>query len=424
MENVYPVTTLSNGLQVVTHRLPGRDSLAVGIWMNVGSRHETPAISGISHFIEHLVFKGTKKRSAKDIKLDIEGRGGILNAFTSEDTTCFFVKMAKEHLTLAVDVLSDMVFTPRLDAKEIERERTVILEEIKMYHDMPMHYAHDLVNQLVWPNQPLGMFIAGTLDSVSGITRKNVVDYHNQFYAPNNACISVCGDIAHADVVREVQRMVTMKTKKKAFGHEPAHARQSKPRFHMYEKDTAQAHMVIAMHGLKREHKDRQALGLLHMIMGANMSSRLYEEVREKRGLAYEIRSGVHYYADVGSFVISAGIENGKEEQTAIIIRKELEKVIRRGVTVRELAHAKEYLLNHFYFGLEDTMDHMLWMGEKALHTGDVPTREGIKERVERVTREDIQRVAASIFKTKKMSVVVIGNMDKKRQAKIKEVFA
>lgn len=416
-------TTITNKAKIVTEKMEGRSSVAIGIWFKVGGRYEKHAVSGISHFIEHLIFKGTQKRSARRIKEEIEGLGGVLNGFTSEDTTCFLVKIVKDSLPKALEVLSDMVQNPLFSVTDIERERTVILEEIKMYLDMPMHHAHDLINQLLWPNQPLGMFVAGDFDSVKRITTKDIKDFHELYYQPKNALIAVCGDITHEEVLRCAKKYFTSKRNKKQIRScAKALIRQTRPRFHFLEKKTEQSHLVLGMHAMSRTDKRRYALTLLHIIMGANMSSRLYEEVREKRGLAYEIRSGLNFYEDAGAFTISIGVENAKVEKTISLIMKELKKVTTNGIKEIELKRAKRYYLNQLFFTFEDTLDHMLWLGDKALFFEEIPDKERIRENIMKATCDDLLQVAKQIFRNANLNLVAIGPLDEKRQKKIKSV--
>ncbi len=418
----YQITTLDNKLKVVTAKMTGRESVAVGIWFKVGGRYEKRNISGVSHFIEHMLFKGTKKRTTKKIKEEIEGRGGHLNGFTSEDTTCYLIKIVKKHFPLALDVLSDMVHNSVFKKDEIEKERTVILEEIKMYMDMPMHFAHDLINHVMWEDYPLGMFVAGDFQSVGKLSRKDILDFYKKHYVPENALISVCGDIEHDDVVDQIKSMMKTKPKtNKKISFKKVDKIQKKDRYLFVEKETEQAHVVLGFPAFSRMDPERYVLALMHIIMGANMSSRLYEEVREKRGLAYEIRSGVNFYDDVGSFTVSAGVENSKLEQTLQVIYKEFSKIKSKGITAGELKRAKEYMLNQLFFAIDDTLDHMLWMGEKALHFGKLPSKEKICETVKKITCSDVQKVAKKIFNRNRLNVVVIGKVDKKRQSLIKK---
>lgn len=419
----YPMTKLDNKMKVFSHHMTGREAVAFGVWFNVGSRYEAHRISGISHFIEHLLFKGTPKRSARKIKEEIEGRGGVLNAFTSEDTTCYFVKIMKKHLPLALEVIADMVQYPLFNAADIERERTVIIEEIKMYMDMPAHYAHDLMNTLLWPDQPLGQFIAGDFESMKRVSVNDIQNYFKKHYRPHNAHLAFCGDVAHDDIASLAAGNFAQKKTTGTTSFVKAVNTQRKPRLHFEDKKTEQSHLVIASHALKRTDPDRYALALLHVILGANMSSRLYEEVREKRGLAYEVRSGLSFYEDTGTFSISAGVETSKLEKTITVIMRELGKIRSKKVKSIELVRAKEYLLSQMFFGFDDIMDHMLWLGDKASSFKEIPTKESLRKCIDAITVDDVQRIAQKIFTDTNLNLVHIGVLSDVRKKNITKQF-
>ncbi len=421
---MYPITVLNNKLKIVTNQLKARDSIAVGIGLKVGGRNEPESISGISHFIEHLVFKGTKKRSAKNIKEEVEGRGGVLNGYTSEDTTYFFIKIIKKHFDYALEILADMVQNPLFSITDIERERTVILEEIKMYMDMPMHYAHDLINTLLWPNHALGRFVSGTIGSVAKISRNDIKKYHKKFYKPNNILVTVCGDIEHGVIVESVQRHLGNSKSINSALNIKANSRQSRPRFLFHEKKTEQTNLVMGMHSVSKTDPRRYALSLLHIILGANMSSRLYDEVREKRGLAYEIRTGLSTYEDTGSFTVSAGVENNKVERTLSVILNELSKIKKKGISKNELRRAKEYFINQLSFALEDTLEHMLWMGDKAMYFKEIPDMDKIKQKIKDIDAGDILDISRQIFKESNLSLVIIGPTEERLQNRIRSNFS
>ncbi len=271
---MYETTELTNGLRIVTHTMPQMRSAACGIWVGTGSRYEPKKNSGISHFLEHLLFKGTKTRSAEEIKRSIEGRGGALNGFTAEEITCFLAKVLKRDLGLPLDVLSDMVLNPLLRKDDVERERTVILEEIKMYLDYPMHLVGELLNQLLWPDQPLGRFISGTIETVSQIKRADLLEHKKTSYSPKNVVVAVCGDIGHQDVVSLVTKYMAKMPQRKVSHFRRAKEEQTRPQLSLRQQKTEQTHLALGSHALHRTHPDRYALGLLNIILGANMSSR------------------------------------------------------------------------------------------------------------------------------------------------------
>ncbi|HXV27956.1 MAG TPA: pitrilysin family protein, partial [bacterium] len=292
----YSFNRLPNGLKMVTIPMYERNSAAVAIWVRTGARFETKPVSGVSHYLEHMLFKGTRKRSTRQIKEEIEGVGGMLNAFTSEEVTCYFAKLLNQHFEKALDVLSDMINHATLEKTEIEKERSVILEEIKMYRDLPAHYVHELMGEILWPNQPLGRPIAGTEESVTALKRREIVDYKNRYYHPKNILVTVAGPIQPHEVEDRVQGFFSHQSNLSLSRFQKAVSRRAGSKTLFVEKETEQTHFVIGLHGFSRQHPDRYKLGVLNIILGANMSSRLFEEVREKRGLAYEIKSGLSFY--------------------------------------------------------------------------------------------------------------------------------
>ena len=419
----YALTELPNGLRVITVPMEDRASSGVAIWVKAGARFETQEISGVSHFLEHMLFKGTKKRSTRQIKEEVEGVGGMLNAFTGEESTCYFSKILTEHYKKALDVLSDMVNNATMVPKEYDKEKAVILEEIKMYCDLPSHHVHDLMGELLWPGQPLGRPIAGTLETAAAITRQQMVGYKLKHYHPSNIVLTVSGGVKHSEVLALAKDLFPQKSQHPASSFEKAVSRQSNPRTLFLDKTTEQTHFVIGFHGLPRFHPDRYKLGLMNVILGSNMSSRLFEEVREKRGLAYEIKSGVSFYQDAGSVSISAGVDTAKAPETISVILKQLAKICTGKVTDGELRRAKDYFMSQLYMALEDTLDHLLWVGERVLDGGTMPETQKIREKVEAVTRADIQEMAQLIFKTQHLNLTLIGPVKKKEQEAIKRSF-
>ncbi len=415
----YEVTTLENGVRLLTVPMRNRDSAGVAVWVKTGGRYETLKLSGVSHFLEHMLFKGTRKRSTRQIKEEIEGVGGVLNAFTGEEATCYFSKILKPYFFRALEVLSDMVLHATVPQEELVKEKTVILEEIKMYRDLPAHHVHDLLGELLWPKQALGRTLAGTPETVSRMTRADILGYKKDYYHNSNILVSVSGDIEHEDVLKQLKSFYPAGKRRKPSAFTKSESRQSRPRTHFYEKKTEQTHLVVGLHALPRVHPDRYKLGLLHVILGANMSSRLFEEVREKRGLAYEIKTNIAAYQDTGAFTISAGVETGKTGRAVTVILKELAKVRKALVNPGELRRAKDYFMSQVYMGVEDTLDHLLWAGEKFLCSGELPDKEEIRQQVEAVTLEDIRSVARQLFRTQNLNFALIGPVPSQMQKNI-----
>lgn len=417
----YHVTTLENGIRVLVVPMPNRDSAAVAVWVKAGGRYEPKRISGVSHYLEHMLFKGTRTRSTRRIKEEIEGVGGVLNAFTGEEATCYFSKLLKEHYPRALDVLSDMVLNATLPRHEFDREKGVILEEIKMYRDLPSHHVHDLMGELLWPEQPLGRSLAGTPDSVTRMTRADLDGYMKKHYQSPNILVAVSGNIPHGEVIGKVRGLYGGRGRKREVVFPKAVSAQARPRTNFYEKKTEQTHVVIGLHSIPRMHPDRYKLGILHIILGANMSSRLFEEVREKRGLAYEIKSGIAAYHDTGAFTVSAGVETGKTARAISVILKELSKVTKRFVKPDELRRAKDYFTSQISLGVEDTLDHLLWAGERLLCSDELPDKEDMRKRIEAVTQEDVRETARKIFRTNGLNLALIGPVPDKMRKEIKK---
>jgi predicted Zn-dependent peptidase len=421
--NSYSLTTLPNGLRVVTVPMTGRDSAGVAIWVKTGARYESMKVSGVSHFLEHMLFKGTKTRTTRQIKEEIEGVGGVLNAFTGEESTCYFAKLLVRHFPRALDVLSDMVNNATLSDTEMRKERTVILEEIKMYKDLPSHHVHDMMGELMWPNEALGRPISGTDESVKALTRSQMAAYKKSYYHPRNIVVSVSGTVEPDIIVRHVEERFNQKSPLPEASFEKIRVKQAKPRAAFCEKQTEQTHFVIGLRGLSRFHPDRYILGILNVILGSNMSSRLFEEVREKRGLAYEIRSGSSFYHDTGMLSVSAGVEKSKAPKALQVILRELEKFRNALVSESELRRAKDYFMSQLYMAIEDTLEHLLWAGERVLDGGEPPDHDKIRRSIEAVTREDIQKVARRLFVNQGLNLALIGPLGKKVQDTIKQDF-
>jgi len=417
---MYKKVRLENGLRIIAHRMPNMQSLALGIWVKVGGRYETNKLKGISHFLEHLLFKGSKNYSCRKIKESIEGVGGSLNGFTSEELTCYLVKIPSRYLELTLDILSDMVINPSLASVEIEKEKQVILEEIKMYKDQPQSYVHELLDGLLWPNQPLGSPIIGTVGSVSGITREELRLFKSRFYTPANIVVSAAGLLDYGKLMKGVAKVFSRGDDRKINTFINAREKQSRQQIKVFHKDTEQTHMALGFHAFKREHPLRHALGILHIALGANMSSRLFHELREKRGLAYEIGTQVKRFQDTGAFIVHAGIDNRKVEQAVTLILKELKKSKLKLINRDEFKRAKEFYLGQLLLALEDTLDHMFWIGESTVSLDKTYSLGEIIKEVKRVKREDIREVARYIFKEENLNLALIGPL-KNSEEKIRK---
>lgn len=406
---MYKKTVLDNGIKVVTLHLPQRQSVGIGVWVAVGGRYENFANKGIAHYLEHLVFKGSRKYDCRQIKESLEGVGGSLNGFTAEEFTCYLTKVPAKFLNLGLDVLSDMVFNPLLKEEDVEKERMVILEEIKMYKDLPQHYVQELLDLLLWPEHPLGESLTGSIETVSKIRSQDIVNFKNTYYNFANAVVAVCGGLEHSQVVTKIRNFTKGKSVKSKPGFVKWEKEQNAARVNLFFKETEQTHIALGFLGIKREHPDRHVLGLLNVILGANMSSRLFEEVREKRGLAYAVHSQAKCLNDTGCFIVDAGVDNQKVVETVEVILKELQRIKDEPVLKDELKRAKEFYAGQLMLALEDTLDHMLWMGEGTVSLDKVFTLKEILTEVAKINIRDIQRVANEILLGAKANLAIIG---------------
>jgi len=384
-------------------------SLSLGIWIKVGGRYETFQNKGVSHFLEHLLFKGTKKYSCRKIKESIEGVGGSLNGFTSEELTCYLVKIPARYLNLALDVLSDMVVNPLLPKLEVEKEKQVILEELKMYKDQPQSYVFELLDELLWPNQPIGSPIIGTVESLTQTNRQEISLFKERHYTAPNIVVSAAGLLDFNQLEKNVAKVFSGQKKDNPNTFLAARETQNKSQVKLFRKDTEQTHLTLGFHSFRRDHHLKHALGLLNVILGANMSSRLFNELREKRGLAYEIGTQARRFYDTGAFIVHAGIDNRKVMQAIELILKELTRIRENLVTEDEFKRAKDFYLGQLLLALEDTMDNMLWIGETTVTQDKTYTIADIISEVKKVTREDLKETAKQIFREEKINLALIG---------------
>lgn len=405
----YTVTQLPHGPRVALHPMPQVASVAVGLWVKAGGRYESAQISGVSHFLEHLLFKGTRTKSCEQLKQAIEGVGGSLNGFTAEEFTCYMAKVPARFVGRAVGVLSDMLLHPRMAPRDIEKEREVILEEIRMYEDAPGQYIHDLFNQLLWPNHPLGNILSGTIGTVKKLNRRDLVAHWKRLYHPRNCLVSCAGSFDANRLLTQLRHVFRHRQDGRSHTFVAAPRHQTGPRVRLMHKTTEQTHLCLGTPALARTHRLRFALELLHVILGANMSSRLFREVREKRSLVYEIGTHIKRYQDTGAFVIYAGCDTVKLTTTVRTVMTELGRIKRERIAARELQQAKDFYSGQLTMGLEDTMDHMLWMGEQAVTIGRVGTPQQVIKEIERVTAQQVREAARLLFRAPRMFLAVLG---------------
>ncbi len=403
-------TTLDNGLRILSSSMPHTRAVSIGFFIGVGSRFEDEEENGISHFLEHMLFKGTEKRpTAREIAVTIEGVGGAINATTGRELTTYWVKVPQGHLALAIDLLVDMLQRSKLEEEEIEKERRVIIEEINMMLDFPADWVHLLLNQLVWPGHPLGRDVTGTKESVSKIDRERMFHYLARHYHPANTVISVAGGIEHEEVVEELSSALEAWPLKGREAYLPVEETQCEPRVSLGYRETEQAHLALALQGIPRSHPDRFNLQLLNTLLGQGMSSRLFLEVREKRGLAYSISSYVNYLHDTGRLGVSAGVDPRRIEAALEAILGELDRLRREPVPAEELKKAKEFMKGRLLLQMEDSLAVVSWLGRQEILEDRVLTVDEVLAAIDAVTPEDIQRVASERFREESLNLAVVG---------------
>ncbi len=405
---MYRVTELSNGLRVATAEMPQMESVSIGLWVGIGGRYEPKRVSGISHFIEHLLFKGTQRRTAKQISQTVEGIGGYLNAFTSEENTCYYAKAGHRHLDTLLDVLSDMYLHSLFAASDINKERQVIKEELLMYRDQPDHYVHELLTEIVWPEHPLGRSLTGTPESLDAMERATLLGFKQKKYVAANTILAVAGHCRHEEIVGKIEHLLLLTRNGAAPGFVPVRDGQRAPCLRFLSKDVEQTHLALAIRSCSRKDPRRFALKLLSVIAGENMSSRLFQVIREQHGLAYSIQSSTSFFADTGALVVSAGLDTKRLPRALKLVLQELKKLARRPPSADELRRAKDYSTGQMRLGLESTSNQMMWVGEHLLAYGFIHTPEEIQHQIEGVTPEQVQAVAAEFFQDRHLNGAVI----------------
>ncbi len=412
---VYQVTHLPRGLTVATAEMPHMASVSLGLWVGVGSRYEPPELNGVCHFIEHLLFKGTKKRSAKEISQAVEGIGGYLNAFTSEETTCFHARACHDRLDDLLDVLMDMLLDSKFSPHDIRKEREVIKEEIAMYLDEPAHHVQELLNATLWPDQSLGRSIAGTDKTLDGMARPHLLGYLRRNYVSGSALIVAAGKLTHRQVIRATGRYA----RRLPAGARPQFAAarndQQGPRIRLFTKKTEQTQIALGIRTCSRHDRRRYALRLLNTILGENMSSRLFQVVREDRGLAYSIYSTPSFFADTGDLVISAGLDTDKLPETLRLIMREVRRLIQAPPNADELCRARDYVIGQIDLGSESAETQMNWVGEQLLGYGRIFSLREIKRRLREVTAGEIRAVARDFFRPDRLNLALVSPLKRER---------
>ena len=406
---MYRQTTLDNHLRVYTVPLPNARSVCVGIYLAVGSRYEGAEEHGASHFIEHMLFKGTQRRTARDIATAIEAVGGYANAGTGREGTSYYALMTVEHLSLALDLLSDMLLNSRFRPRELERERGVIIEEINRTLDTPDDLVFDLITQLEWPASAIGRSIAGSHETVSAMSRAQLLRFMARHYLPDAAAVVVAGPVQHESVVVEVSRYVGAWPPGERPSPAPAERRGAGGEVTAELRGTEQAQMCLSLRGVARRDPDRYAVDVLTAILGDGMGSRLFQEIREKRGLAYSVDASSSHLRDTGSFVVYAGVPPDKADEALGAIIEQLDRARKRVVTPAELERGKEYTKGRLVLGLETPAANAGWVGSQAAQGLEIITPEEWIASLDAVTAEDVRRVARRLFDGVAPNLALVG---------------
>jgi len=418
-------TVLPNGVRVLTAEMPHFESVAMGLWARSGSRYESRAQAGINHYIEHLLFKGTKRRNSKKISEDIEGRGGYLNGFTHQEAICYYSKVPAPILKKGFDVLADMYLNSLFKKSDVEGERKVIVEELMMDLDQPQSLAQQLMDDCLWMDHPVGRPIIGNLKSLAKITQQNIVDYQKKVYAGKNTIVTFAGKIKHEESLKLVEKYFSQLEagRKSPLKKAPAEDAVIQP-VGLMDKDINQGYMSIGFKTFGKYDERRFALNVLTSILGGNMSSRLFQTVREKHGLAYYVHAGGQLFKDCGTVVVSAGIQTEQRLKALDLIGKELSKIKTTQVSNSELRRAKDFIAGQFLISKESTSSFMLWLGEAAIAGREEINPKESLAKIEAVTKDDVLNVAKSIFRPNNSSVAIVAKgINDEDSSRIEEVF-
>jgi predicted Zn-dependent peptidase len=405
------VSTLSNGIRLITETIPHVRSVAVGVWMGTGSRQETPEQNGISHFIEHMVFKGTTTRSAEEIARSVDSIGGNLDAFTAKEMVSFNAKVLDEHLPEVFDILSDLVLHPLFKEEDIEKEKGVVLEELKMEADNPEYLVHEIFSNSFWKDHPLGKPILGTRETVRRLTRESIEAYYRQFYVPSNIIITAAGNLDHGKLLELAQVRFEALSPNGSVPSSPApftHARLNL----RHKKSLEQVHLCVGVPCYPIPHERRYAISVLNTLLGGGMSSRLFQNIREKRGLAYAVFSEISAFRDSGCLSVYAGTSAGSAKEVVRLILEEFRRLKDEHLPEEEVRRAKDNLKGSLLLGLESTPSRMANLARQHLYFNRFLTLDEMAENIERVTAGEMQEAAQAFFHSRQVALAVVGNLD------------
>ncbi len=406
---MYRKTVLDNGLRIVSEEINHVRSISIGIWVKCGSRHEDPSSNGTAHFIEHMLFKGTEKRTAFDIAYEIDSIGGLINAYTGKEATTFYMKIPDYYLSKSIDILADIFRHSLFDPVEIEKEKDVVLQEIHMVEDTPDEYIFDFFGEIFWDRHPLGLPVLGTKGSVGRFNRDTLVSFFDANYHPENLVIAATGNLKHEDLLKLTQEAFGSLKRRKKEKLLPGPSVSA--RIGVIAKELEQVHAVIGTPGPAFTAPERYAGFLLNAILGGSMSSRLFQEIREKRGLAYSIHSYLVSYRDVGKLGIYVGTSEDKFRQVIDLIMAELERIKTDALTEKELRAAKEQIKGNFLLGMESTDNRMTRLAKNEIYFKRQVAVEETLERIDAVQGEEILALAGKLFNPDRLSIAAIGRV-------------
>jgi predicted Zn-dependent peptidase len=417
---MHHITRLENGLTVATSEMPHMASVSLGIWVGVGGRYEPADLSGASHFIEHMLFKGTRRRTAKEISQAVEGIGGYLNAFTAEENTCFYSKARSDRFDELLDVLLDMFLHSTFNPRELDKERGVIKEELAMYLDQPQQHVQELLNETLWPGHPLGRSLTGTKKTLDDLDRARLLAFQRRNYVAAGTLVTAAGNLRHARVVKAVSRSARRFARGPRPQFLPVTLEPAGPRLRLFTKDTAQAQLALGLRTCSRHDERRFALRLLNTLLGENMSSRLFQILREDFGLAYSIHSSLSFFDDVGVLVISAGLDTDQLSRALKLILRELRRFTQAPPPLRELRQARDYLIGQLDISLESTENHMTWLGDQLLGYGKVIPPAQIKRRLLEVRPAAIRDAARAFFRSDRLHLALVSPLPAKAAPRLR----
>ena len=405
---MYKKHVLENGLTIIGEEIPYVKSISLGVWINAGSRIEDEEISGVSHFIEHMLFKGTRNRTSKQIASEIDNLGGQINAFTSKECTCYYVKLLDSHIDIGIDVLSDMILNSKFNEDDLDKERSVIIEELKMYEDSPEDLAYDLLTENIYKNDPLGMNIIGTEESLNRLNREKLLDYFNKYYVPNNSVIAISGNFNFDEIINKIEEK--FKVWKKRDVNVDIKKAEFNSCFLTKNKDIEQVNLAMSLEAVPIESdKEVYALAVINTVFGGSISSRLFQKIREEKGLVYSIYSSQSLYRKCGELGIFASMSNEHLKEVYESIIEEIKIIKKYYLTDQEIKESKEQLKGSYILGLESTSSRMMSIGRALLLNNKVESTDDILKSIDNVDRETVKIVIDKIFNLDKLGVCIVG---------------